>query len=221
MRYLLMIVNEIFDSIEGEGKRTGQLVTFIRLAGCNLRCSYCDTDYALKRCDGDNLPIPQIVDKVGYQNVTITGGEPLFHPQCDKLVSALLMDRHIVNIETNGSIPLEGLLALKRISSGKLFFTMDYKLPSSGMCHEMHLPNLAHLTETDVLKFVVGDHQDLLHMVSVLNDNPVRAQIYISPVFGQIDLREIVDFMKLHNIVNAKVQIQLHKIIWHAEMRGV
>lgn len=126
-----MRVNEIFKSIDGEGLRTGELTTFIRLAGCNLRCSYCDTCYALKNSNGTEMSVDEIVKKakkMDYRNITLTGGEPLIHKDVDDLISKLCENGFYVNIETNGSVPID-----KYITNKNIILTMDYKLPSSGV----------------------------------------------------------------------------------------
>ena len=124
-----MVVNEIFYSIDGEGLRTGELAVFIRLAGCNLNCSYCDTKYALKISNGNKMTIAEILEEVGKyncKNVTLTGGEPLIHAHIKELIDELIKNGYKVNIETNGAVDISEYL-------NKCLVTMDYKLPSSGM----------------------------------------------------------------------------------------
>ena len=147
-----MIVNEIFSSIDGEGIRTGELATFIRLAGCNLRCRYCDTEYALDNNLGSEMNITEILNEVKKyknRNITLTGGEPLAHKETNKLIEELIKNNYFVNIETNGSIDIEPYI-------GKCLITMDYKCKSSLMEKTMLLSNLEKLSETDVLKFVIN-----------------------------------------------------------------
>lgn len=214
-----MKVVEIFKSIDGEGKRAGLPTTFIRLFGCNLNCSYCDTRYG---CEGEGysiMSIPQIVSAVergGIHSVTITGGEPLVHPGINKLVDILLEKGYWVNIETNGSQYIG-----KFPASSLLFFTMDYKCPSSGMENHMDCHNFRLLFKNDVLKFVVGSQEDLNKALQVIEKYNPQAQIYFSPVFGEIEPKEIVDYLLKHKMYDCKVQIQLHKIIWNPNERGV
>lgn len=210
-----MKVVEIFSSIDGEGKRTGLPTTFIRLFGCNLNCSYCDTRYG---CEGDNytiMSVTEIVNKVkelGIPNITITGGEPLIHSGINSLLYEL--QEFNVNVETNGSQLISHPL-------GDVFYTMDYKCPSSGMEDSMNLYNLKRLLHYDVLKFVVGDTKDLDKMLEILEEyNPI-CQVYVSPVFGKIEPKEIVNYLLAHKLYDVKVQVQLHKIIWNPEERGV
>ena len=218
-----MKVNEIFKSIDGEGLRTGELTTFIRLAGCNLRCSYCDTCYALKNSNGTEMSVDEIVKrakKYDYRNITLTGGEPLIHKDVDDLISKLCENGFYVNIETNGSVPID-----KYISNKNILITMDYKLPSSGVEKNMNLNNLEKLRKNDVLKLVIGK-DDFDRIKQVIEKYSIKSYIYLSPVFGEIELFEIVDFMKIMHTQGIdtskmRVQVQLHKIIWNPNERGV
>lgn len=219
---------EIFRSIEGEGKRTGKLCTFIRTAGCNLRCSYCDTKYSYDEREAGCMQIDDIIETVGtYEcpNITITGGEPLIHDEVkNELIPRLLEKGYCVNIETNGSILLKGLresVIPEDQTQENLFFTMDWKSISSRMNSKMLTENLLELKSYDVLKFVVGSNVDLLDMKDVIDTHKIKAQIYVSPVFGQIEMEDIVNFMKRNNMNDVKLQVQLHKIIWNPEKRGV
>lgn len=218
-----MRVNEIFKSIDGEGLRTGELTTFIRLAGCNLRCSYCDTCYALKNSNGTEMSVDEIVKKakkMDYRNITLTGGEPLIHKDVDDLISKLCENGFYVNIETNGSVPID-----KYILNKNILITMDYKVPSSGVEKRMNLSNLEKLRENDVLKFVIGKG-DFERVEQVIKNHSIKSYIYLSPVFGEIEPVELVDFMKNMHIKGIdtskmRVQVQLHKIIWNPNERGV
>lgn len=214
-----MKVVEIFESIDGEGKRAGLPTTFIRLFGCNLNCSYCDTRYG---CEGDNyeiMSIRNILDRLelyGTNSVTITGGEPLIHPGINQLIDLLAREGYWVNIETNGSQYIGHLPA-----NPNVFVTMDYKCPCSGMQDKMCLANLRTLSTKDVLKFVVGSPEDLVCALSILEEYKPSAQVYFSPVFGEIDPATIVDFILGNKLNNCKVQLQMHKIIWEPNKRGV
>lgn len=209
-----LLVNEIFASIDGEGKRAGELATFIRLTGCNLRCSYCDTAYAFK--EGKPMTVQEIVDKVTQKRVTLTGGEPLTQ-DVKPLLKAL--KGHEVNIETNGSIDIAPYFDFDNV-----FFTVDYKSGSSGMNKKMLMSNFKKLRSKDVLKFVIGSFEDLeeaklfyLNHFADLQDY----KIYVSPVFGQIEPKDIVEFMKKNNLGQWRIQLQLHKFIWNPKKRGV
>lgn len=216
-----MRVVEIFNSIDGEGCRAGKLATFIRTAGCNLRCSYCDTSYAQEMAQGQDMTVEQIceqVKEIGCHNITLTGGEPLLHCEAPELVKVLCRYGQ-VNIETNGTMPIEPFLSLKNT-----IITMDYKCPSSGCESMMRLENLELLRPWDVLKFVVSE-DDFRAVREVLLYYQIRAQVYLSPVFGKVELPKIVGFVKrLHKeglAENVRMQLQMHKIIWDPQKRGV
>ncbi len=220
------LVNEIFDSIEGEGKRAGQLATFIRLNGCNLHCSYCDTAYAQDMPkDCEVTQVQDILDNIRCKNVTITGGEPLMHyKMLPSLLTALanLQHRyHEVNIESNGSLPINDYLHFDNV-----FFTLDYKCKSSGMNGSMYLPNFEQVRAKDVVKFVVGSVEDLEEAAEVYTHfflSRLKGNVYLSPVFDKITPAEIVDFMKQpkYEKFDWRLQLQLHKYIWNPEKRGV
>ena len=215
------VVNEIFNSIDGEGTRAGSLATFIRLAGCNIRCSYCDTSYSLKATDGKIMMIDEIISEVSKYNckhITLTGGEPLIHNNCILLVKKLIDSGYIVNIETNGTLDISEYLI------DNCIITMDYKTPSSKMEHKMYIENLDKLRENDVLKFVCS-RSDLERVREVILNNNFECWIYLSPVFNQIEVKELVYFIKqLDEEIDTekiRVQVQLHKVIWDSKERGV
>lgn len=206
-----LVVNEIFDSIDGEGKTAGQLATFIRLCGCNLRCVYCDTAYAFT--EGQEMAVADIIRRVHFPHVTLTGGEPLLQP-----VHALLagLAGHSVNIETNGSVDLRPYMAYRHV-----WFTVDYKSIYSQMSERMLAVNFQRLRPQDVLKFVVATQEDLEQALAVCQTYQPACQIYVGPVFGQLPAREIVEFMKERRVTSWHLQLQLHKYIWPPDERGV
>ena len=219
-------VAERFTSINGEGVHAGRLAAFIRFSGCNLSCSYCDTRWA---CDTDCTVAFYSVDEltawVAQQPVacvTITGGEPTLQGHLPELVDALckVPGIEVVEIETNGSVDLAPLVEDR---PEELQITMDYKLPSSGMEDHMLLENFALLGKHDMVKFVVGTHEDLETMARVVRTHALdeRCRVYISPVFGKLEPAAIVDFMKANALTRATLQLQLHKIIWPHIERGV
>lgn len=216
-----MRVNEIFESIDGEGLRTGELVTFIRLTGCNMRCSYCDTEYALKATDGEEMSISDIIEKIkaiGNKKITLTGGEPLIHKDINRLIQELLDCN--VNIETNGSVDISPYTCLDNI-----LVTMDYKTKSSGENTKMLYHNFSYLRESDVLKIVMRK-EDESEVFDLLNEYDIKSYIYLSPVFGEYDPKELVGFLKYLKVAGIdtskiRVQLQLHKIIWEPNERGV
>ena len=225
-----MKVSEIFVSIEGEGIRTGLAAVFVRLFGCNLRCSYCDSMYAVEGNDYTQMSVEEVVaaiQKTGIRHVTLTGGEPLIHPGAWELLQILSDSGYQVNVETNGTIACDGLYSRKNLPN--VFYTMDWKCKSSGMTHQMKMENLATLDKHDVLKFVVGSVDDLqeassvvAELVQLLPQN--MPQIFISPIFGKLENEKIVEWMLSDKTMlqnNARFQVQLHKVIWNPDRRGV
>lgn len=220
-----MKVCEIFRSIEGEGLRTGLPAVFIRLHGCNLRCNYCDSMYAVEGGDYKQMNVTQVLDAVkkfsGITHVTLTGGEPLIHQNVEDLLSQLSGNGYRVNIETNGTVPCKWHFP-------GLFYTMDWKCKSSGMSVKMKMENLETLGSEDVLKFVVGTIEDLEETETVVKSLAEKKDdmphLFVSPVFGNLSNEEIVNWLLNSNIMvknNVRFQVQLHKIIWDPERRGV
>ena len=224
-----MQVNEIFSSIDGEGIRTGFLTTFIRSQFCNCNCSYCDTKYSLSINDENgnkqyrDMTIYEVINecnKFENRRITFTGGEPLIQPDADDLINELTEKDYEVNIETNGAVDLKNHID-NWTTRNNIIITMDWKSPFSGMREKMIESNLNLLTDKDVLKFVVADTNDLNDMLEVVNNHNLTCNIFVSPVFGKIEGKEIVAFMHDNNLQNVRVQIQLHKYFWAPEMRGV
>lgn len=221
-----MKVVEIFSSIDGEGIRAGLPVTFVRLYGCNLNCSYCDTPYShlTEEDNAKEMSIDEIVRAVEYNgipNVTITGGEPMIHSNIIELFDELLERGYYVNVETNGTYPVPTKYNMGHANAHKIIFTMDYKCPSSGMQEEMSIANLNTLRCNDVLKFVVGSVHDMDEAKKVLKMMDACPTVYFSPVFGQINPESIVKYMLCHHLYDCRIQIQMHKVIWNPNERGV
>ena len=221
---MVLQVVEKFISINGEGRRCGQLATFIRFAGCNLNCGYCDTAWANDRKVAfDPMTAEEVyayIKDTQVTNVTLTGGEPLLQQDVGVLLELLSQDPELyVEIETNGSVLLSKFSDLENPPS----FTMDYKLPSSGMERMMALENFDYLTDKDTVKFVSGSMADLEKARELINKYKLTEKtcIFISPVFGEIELESIVDFMKDNQMNGVNMQVQLHKIIWDPNERGV
>lgn len=218
-------VVEKFVSINGEGYKSGELAVFIRLAGCNLNCVFCDTQWA----NNDDVEYELLTKEEIYayikstdiNNVTLTGGEPLLHDDFLKLAKYLSEDEKLsLEIETNGSIDISPYSSLKQ---NRPSITMDYKLGSSGMEHKMLSENLLNLNKDDAVKFVVGDQADLKAMLLIIEKFKLQnsCKILISPVYNGIEMTSIVEFMKHHNMTYARFQLQIHKFIWKPETRGV
>lgn len=218
-------VAEIFTSINGEGQFVGKMAVFVRLAYCNLACSYCDTRWAngpdapFKEMEGEE--IRAYIRQSGASHVTLTGGEPLLGPGVGDLLRYLSEDPSLsIEVETNGSI---GLGPFKDLGRENIFFTMDYKLPDSAMEKEMDLGNLALLGPRDVLKFVISSKRDMDRAYDLIrtHDLDKRTQVYFSPSYREIEAREMVDFIIEKKLASVRVQIQIHKYIWDPDQRGV
>lgn len=217
-------VVEKFISINGEGTKAGQLAVFIRFASCNLDCSYCDTKWANESdVPYELMTTEEIIDYIistGVLNVTLTGGEPLIQPDISELLEKIAENKELyVEIETNGSVNLEKFSKIKNRPS----FTMDYKLPASGMNDFMEVNNFRYLEKKDTVKFVAGSEKDLWKTVEIIENYNLCdiCNVYISPVFGMIDPAYIVEFMIDKKLNKVNLQLQLHKIIWDPDKKGV
>ncbi|TCO72703.1 putative 7-carboxy-7-deazaguanine synthase QueE [Marinisporobacter balticus] len=217
-------VVEKFVSINGEGRRAGQLAVFIRFANCNLDCSYCDTAWANEDDVAYTLmtkeEIVEAIKATDVKNVTLTGGEPLLQDEIFELIDYLSKDQELfIEIETNGSVSIK---EFSKITNRPLF-TMDYKLPSSNMEEKMLIDNFHHIKKQDIVKFVVGSSSDLERARDIIDQYQLtkKSNVYISPVYGKIDLDAMVEFMKKYKMNEVTMQVQLHKIIWGAEAKGV
>ena len=211
-------VVEIFKSIEGEGSRAGVLATFIRLYGCNLRCTYCDTLYGIEGGNYTEMTLQDIMFELKRhksQFVTLTGGEPLIHENVHELIDAITARGYFLNIETNGAVDVTPYL-----SNSKVLLTLDYKCPSSGMESKMLMTNFEYVRPKDVVKFVVGTTEDLDMAKEVIQHYGLH-NTYLSPVFGKIEPKDIVQYMIDNHLYDTKIQLQLHKYIWDPEMKGV
>ncbi|WBW97218.1 putative 7-carboxy-7-deazaguanine synthase QueE [Oceanirhabdus sp. W0125-5] len=217
-------VVEKFVSVNGEGRLSGQLAIFIRFAGCNLDCSYCDTRWANEENVEYTLmneqEIYEYIQSTGVKNITLTGGEPLLQVGLIELLNVLSKDEDLlVEIETNGSVSLKEFIDITNAPR----FVMDYKLPSSDMEEKMLVDNLKYLTKKDTIKFVAGTTEDLERAKYLIDEYNLinKTNVYISPVFGKIEMAEIVEFMHKYTMNGVTLQVQLHKIIWDPEERGV
>ena len=213
---------EHFISINGEGQCAGELALFLRFAGCNLRCDWCDTAWACgKDAPHEDVTLRQIEQIAadaaaqGVRNVTLTGGEPLLQKHIADAIRMLADMGLRTEIETNGAVPLEPFLHCGGV------FTMDYKLPSSKMEQHMHAENFALLQTRDTVKYVCGSREDVLRAKEIAEQFKPQCPLYLSPVFGRIDPAEIVEIMKAERMGNFHLQLQLHKFIWDPQARGV
>lgn len=217
-------VAETFVSINGEGTRSGQLAFFIRFTGCNLNCSFCDTQWANKPRNNWNIRSDtQLANEVkasGVKLVTLTGGEPLLQPDLPFLLQKLYQIPGLsVEIETNGSIPIDQYDDWNLRPS----FTLDCKLPGSGMQEAMCYDNYDHLCSEDTVKFVCGSQRDLNRAEEIIKRYQLtgKCHVYLSPVFGEIDPADMVSYMITHKMNGVTLQLQIHKVIWDPEKRGV
>ena len=209
-------INEIYLSVQGESTHTGLPCIFIRLTGCNLRCSWCDTAYAFH--EGKNMSIDEILQKVenfGIHLVEITGGEPLMQDNVYTLMRRLIENGYKVMLETGGSISLE------RVPKDVIKI-MDLKCPGSGEQEKNNLDNLKLLAPHDEVKFVILDRKDYEWSRDIIKKYKINetAQILLSPVFDKLELKEIVKWI-LEDRLPVRLQTQLHKIIWDKNTIGV
>lgn len=220
-----ILVSEIFESIDGEGYHAGYPTVFFRTVGCNLRCCWCDSKYTFEADDNCKwLTVASAVEQVksyGINHITITGGEPLMEENKEWMTAFIKAlssdDKYIIDIETNGSI--DYLYWKEMFASDPVIFIMDWKAPSSKMNKLMLEKNLAILDAYDIVKIVVQD-EDFDEVERVIKMG-TEAQIYISPVFGKVTMEKIPAFILKHKDDNIRCQIQLHKIFWNPDKRGV
>ena len=211
-------VNEIFYSIQGESSYAGRPCVFVRLTGCNLRCSYCDTQYAYD--EGDLMEIGEILKRVASYKcplVEVTGGEPLIQKETPYLIHSLLEAGHEVLLETNGSQDI-------RQVDERCVKIMDIKCPTSGEEGKSDLKNLALLADTDEIKFVIGDREDYEYAKKILGSMDLKPspinRVHFSPVFGKMDPGLLAKWL-LADHLDVRLHLQIHKIIWDPEKRGV
>lgn len=215
-------VNEIFYSLQGEGTRQGMPCVFVRLQGCNLRCTWCDTPYALDlKQEHKQMTAQEIIaeiEKYKCNFVEFTGGEPLLYlyKHLSELFSTLLNCDYTIAVETNGSIDLA--LLDKRVIK-----IVDIKCPASGEADSFLIQNLDYLTARDEIKFVVASREDLEFMREKIYEYRLPmfpCEILVSAVTSSISLEEVAQFI-LDNSLPVRMQLQIHKYIWHPEKRGV
>ncbi|CUS33724.1 7-carboxy-7-deazaguanine synthase QueE [Candidatus Nitrospira nitrificans] len=211
-----MRVTEIFHSVQGESTFAGLPCVFIRLTGCPLRCTWCDTDYAF--FGGTDRSIDDILDRVrsyGCQLVEVTGGEPLAQPDAGTLLRRLCREGFTVLLETSGAVDTA-------IVDPSVRIILDVKCPGSGMTDRMHWPNVERLRPQDEAKFVMQDRSDYEWAKTILDRFRLtaRCSVLFSPVFGALDPRQLAEWL-LADRLPIRLQLQLHKHIWTPDMRGV
>lgn len=212
----MLQINETFKSVQGESTHAGKVCFFIRLTGCNLRCSYCDTSYAWT--EGTARSVEDIVSEVvasGCDTVEITGGEPLMQPETPVLAEKLLESGKTVLIETNGSLDFSVL-------PDRCCRIVDCKLPGSGMVDKNCWNAYQYLTERDEVKFVVSDRNDFDFALEVIRKYELFSKtgnLLFSPVWGKVKFDELAQWV-VECGLPVRMQIQMHKIIW-GDKRGV
>jgi 7-carboxy-7-deazaguanine synthase len=213
---MALTVNEIFRSIQGESTWSGCLCTFVRLTGCNLRCSFCDTTYAYEQ--GEQMSLEEVLGRVRTYStslVEITGGEPLLQAETPGLAQALLSAGHKVLVETNGSLNIGGL-------PEGVIRVVDVKCPGSGMADRMHWRNLELLRPGDEVKFVITARPDYDWAKAVGTRYRLFEQVAVlfSPAFDRLRPEELANWM-VHDNLPARFQVQLHKVVWGPAAEGV
>lgn len=216
VKYLMLNVIEIFASVQGETSYSGYPFAFVRLAGCNLRCRYCDTAYAYD--GGEEYPLEEVVSRVtafGLTRACVTGGEPLLQEETPALVKRLLDRGQEVLVETNGTLPLSAL-------DPRAVKIMDVKCPSSGEDRKMLWENFRYLTERDEVKFVISTEEDYRYAreVTARYRREKKWSVLLSPAFGSLAPVKLAGWM-VGDALDARFQLQLHKIVWGPDRRGV
>lgn len=214
---LYLNIIEIFLSVQGETSLAGLPTTFIRLAQCNLRCTWCDTAYSFGR--GTPYDLEQIISQVaanGSRYVCVTGGEPLLQTNVIPLMEKLCLANYNVSLETSGSLTTEKVPSQVRI-------ILDIKCPGSGMSHKNLWSNLTHLRCYDQIKFVIQDLNDFNYAKEICSKYQLFDkvdEILFSPVFGLLNPQDLVQWI-LKDQLPVRLNLQLHKYIWDPQTKGV
>ncbi len=212
-----MKINELFYSIQGESSYIGWPCAFIRLTGCNLRCAYCDTQYAFY--EGKEMSIEEIlhaIEEYPTRLVLVTGGEPMLQKSVCGLFAELLERNYTVLVETGGQASLANV-------DPRVHKIMDFKCPSSGMESHNDYSNVHHLTGNDELKFVVGDRHDFDWACDLIRQYDLTScvgSVFFSPVYSRLTYADLATWVLTCGIP-VRLQLQMHKIIWPDIPRGV
>ena len=209
-------VNEIYYSIQGESSLSGLPCIFIRLTYCNLRCSYCDSEYSFY--DGDDFTIPEILTKIKKYNcnlVEVTGGEPLVQSECINLLKESLKNNYDVMLETSGSLPIN--LVPKKVKK-----IIDFKCPSSNMENKNLWKIVDDISSLDEVKFVIGNYSDFKWAQNKIEQYKIeeKCDILFSCVFGELEYKLLTKWI-LDSNIKCRFQLQMHKHIWGEETKGV
>ena len=209
-------INEIYYSVQGESTHAGRPCIFIRLTYCNLRCSYCDTEYAFY--DGEDMEIIEIMEKIQQWDcnlVEVTGGEPLFQEECLELLKKLVSNNYEVMLETGGSLSISDV-------PNEVIKIADFKCPSSGMEKKNLWSIVDDLQPHDEVKFVIGNREDFDWAKDKIEEYSLdkKCTVLFSPTFGEIDPQQIVGWILAENLP-VRMQMQMHKMIWDPDKQGV
>jgi len=205
-------ISEIFYSLQGETSRVGLPTVFVRLTGCPLRCSYCDTAYAFT--GGQTMALASIADEVARyapRYVTVTGGEPLAQKNCLPLLRALCDKGYAVSLETGGALDVSAVDA-------RVMKVLDIKTPASGEAEKNLWSNLEHLNPHDEIKFVLCDEADYLWAKQIMQERELtqRCEVLFSPAQGQLSATDLAEWI-LRDRLPVRLQVQLHKLLWGNE----
>ena len=209
-------INEIYYSVQGESTHAGRPCIFIRLTYCNLRCTYCDTEYAFY--DGEDMEIVDIMKKIQQWDcnlVEVTGGEPLFQKECIDLLNELVISKYEVMLETGGSISISDV-------PKNVIKIVDFKCPSSAMEKKNLWSNVDDLEPHDEVKFVIGNREDFDWAKDRITEYSLDkiCTLLFSPTFGEIDPKQIVEWILTDNLP-VRMQMQMHKMLWNPDRQGV
>ena len=212
----MLKVNEIYHSIQGESSNSGLPCVFVRLTYCNLRCTYCDTEYAFY--EGEDKSIEEIINEVKKYNsklVEVTGGEPLVQKESLELMKKLCDEGFDVMLETGGSLPIKDI-------DERVLIIMDLKCPSSKMEKKNLYENINFLKQKDELKFVIENREDYDWSKGIISkyDLKDKSEILFSVVFGELEPVSLVNWI-IEDKLDVRYQLQMHKYIWHPETKGV
>ena len=209
-------INEIYYSVQGESTHAGRPCIFIRLTYCNLRCTYCDTEYAFY--DGKDMEITDIMSEIKQWDcnlVEVTGGEPLFQEECIDLLNELVNSNYEVMLETGGSLSISNV-------PKKVIKIVDFKCPSSKMVKKNLWSIVEDLQPHDEVRFVIGDREDFdweKDRITKYSLDKICTLLF-SPAFGKIDPQHIVEWILADNLP-VRMQMQMHKMIWNPEEKGI
>lgn len=207
-------INEIFYSIQGESSRIGMPTVFVRLTGCPMRCTYCDTAYAFH--EGQQQEIEEIIQEIkkfDTNYVTVTGGEPLAQKNCIDLMNQLCELGYQISLETGGALDIKDVHA-------KVKIILDVKTPKSNEDKNNFWPNLANIRTNDEIKFVIEDYEDFSWSMDIIEKYQLnQSQILFSPVYNVLASEQLAEWILKHQL-NVRLQLQLHKILW-GEKKGV